>query len=84
MVVNRINECEVRNAREWTKCLEVLHERQKFHQANTGYLVQYSKVLPMTASSGRVISNTASGEVQCCSGRACEFMHSYRSLIVDP
>jgi len=67
MVVNRINECEVRNAREWTKCLEVLHERQKFHQANTGYLVQYSKVLPMTASSGRVISNTASGEVQCCS-----------------
>ncbi len=67
MVVDRINECEVRDGREWTRCLEALHEKQKL-QFRTGYLVQYAKVRPMTASPDHVTSTAGSGEMQCCSG----------------
>jgi len=64
MIVTRINQCDVHNASEWSHCLEKMHEQQKMRR--TGYLVQYSKVLPLTASPDKV-NDAASGEVQCCS-----------------
>uniref|UniRef100_A0A915EES2 Membrane-bound transcription factor site-2 protease n=1 Tax=Ditylenchus dipsaci TaxID=166011 RepID=A0A915EES2_9BILA len=73
-IVTRINQCPVHNASEWTKCLEDLHEKQKtiasaapHSNSPLGYLVQYSKVLPWTASPDKVSNAASNGEIQCCS-----------------
>lgn len=57
----------MRNSTEWTHCLEKMHIKQQNLQYQAGYLVQYSKILPLTASPSHVIDTTQSGEVQCCS-----------------
>ncbi|KAI1710362.1 peptidase family m50 domain-containing protein [Ditylenchus destructor] len=78
-IVTKINQCTVRNASEWTRCLEDLHDRQNPTISpmsrsnvlglgtNMGYLVQYSKVRPLTASPDKVVNAAGGGEIQCCS-----------------
>lgn len=66
-IVTQINQCKVRNSTEWTYCLEKMHLKQQNLQYQSGYLVQYSKILPLTASPSHVIDTAQNGEVQCCS-----------------
>lgn len=62
-IVTRINQCRVHNSSEWTHCLEKIHAENSH---STGYLLQYSKVLPLTASPSNVVDATGSGEIHCC------------------
>lgn len=66
-IVTQINQCKVHNSTAWTDCLEKMHIKQQNLHHQIGYLVQYLKVLPLTASPSHVIDTTQSGEVQCCS-----------------
>uniref|UniRef100_A0A183CJ49 Membrane-bound transcription factor site-2 protease n=1 Tax=Globodera pallida TaxID=36090 RepID=A0A183CJ49_GLOPA len=65
--IQRINQCEVRNASDWAACFGQIWETSRPHPAyQKGFLAQFKAVAQMTASNGHIIQDHSDGEVQCC------------------